>query len=179
MNYITILGWGIPTVLLLIMARYTYKTYNELTYHLIKVEKIAGNLDAVLKKRYDLIPALVEIVKGYTKHESSVFIEVSKLRSQWAASKNVNERIRTANQIESALSKILSIKESYPHLKADRIFQNIQKSIYHTEREILNERKYYNEVIRRYNLRLRLFPRNIIAKIFGFEEKQFFSQQGE
>ncbi len=178
MNYLTILEWGIPAVLLLIIVRYTYKTYNELTYHGIKVEKIVGNLDAVLKKRYDLIPALVEVVKGYAKHESSVFIEVSKLRGQWNASKNVNDRIRTANQIESALSKILSIKENYPHLKADRIFQNIQKSIYHTEREILNERKYYNEVVRRYNLRLRLFPRNLIAKIFGFQEKPFFSHEG-
>src|SRR3989344_9442662 len=177
MNWGLILGIGIPVIVVIVVVRFIYRTYNELTWHQVKVDKIAGNLDAVLKKKFDMIPALVEVVKGYTKHESSTFTEVTKLRSQWGKAQNTNEKIKTANMLESALSKLLVVQERYPQLKANRNFQNIQKSISIVEAQVLNERKYYNEVMRRYNVRVRLFPRNIVVKMFGFKEKEFFSNE--
>ena len=177
MNWALALWIGIPTVIVLLLIRFIWRTYNELTWHLVKVDKIAGNLDAVLKKKFDMIPALVEVVKGYAKHESSTFTEVTRLRSQWGEAKDINEKIKTANMLESALSKLLIIQERYPQLKANRNFQSIQRSISSVEEQILNERKYYNEVVRRYDVRVKLFPRNIIAKIFGFKEREFFSNE--
>ena len=175
MNYSLILGIGIPVLAILLLIRYFYRTYNDLTWHQIKVDKIAGNLAAVLKKKYDIVPTLAESVKCYVKHESSVLTEVARLRSQWGTAKNVNEKIRIANMLEGALSKLLVVQERYPNLKANENFQSIMKSIRITEKEVLNERKYYNEVVRRYNVRTRLFPRSIVASIFGFKEKPFFS----
>lgn len=177
MNWSLILGIGIPVMLVGISIRFIWKSYNELTWHQIKVDKIAGNLDAVLKKKFDMIPALLEIVKGYAKHESSTFTDVVKLRSQWGETKNINQKIKTANMLESALSKLLIIQERYPQLKANRNFQSIQRSINSVESQILHERKYYNEVVRRYNVRVRLFPKNMIAKMFRFTEKEFFSNE--
>ena len=177
MNWQSIFWIGIPTIVVLFLIKFIWRTYNELTWHLVKVDKIAGNLDAVLKKKFDMIPALLEVVKGYAKHESSTFTEVTKLRSQWGEAKNINEKIKTANMLESALSKLLIVQERYPQLKANRNFQSIQRSIGSVEAQILNERKYYNEVVRRYNVRVKLFPRNIIAKTFGFGEREFFSNE--
>ena len=177
MSWGLILGIGIPVIVVLVGARYLYRAYNELTWHLVKVDKIAGNLDAVLKKKFDMIPALVEVVKGYAKHESSTFTEVARLRSQWGEAKDINEKMKTANMLESALSKLLVVQERYPQLKANRNFQSIQRSIISVESQVLNERKYYNEVVRRNNVRVRLFPKNIIAKMFGFKEREFFSNK--
>lgn len=177
MNWSLTIWIGIPIIVFLLLVRFIWRTYNELTWHQIKVDKIIGNLDAVLKKKFDMIPALIDIVKGYAKHESSTFTEVTRLRSHWGQSKDINERIKTANMLESALSKLLVIQERYPQLKANRNFQSIQRSIGSVEAQVLNERKYYNEVVRRYNVRVRLFPRNIIAKIFGFKERGFFSKE--
>jgi len=114
-------------------------------------------------------------VKGYAKHESSIFTDVARLRSQWGETKNVNSKLKTANLLESALSKLLVIQERYPQLKANRNFQSIQRSIGAVESQVLNDRKYYNEVVRRYNVRVMLFPRNAIAKMFGFNEREFYS----
>ncbi len=177
MNWSLILGIGIPTIIILSFGRYIYRTYNELTYFQIQTEKQASNVEVHLKKKFDLIPALAEVVKGYAKHESSTFTDITKLRSQWGASKNIDEKIKTGNMLESMLSKLLVVQERYPQLKADKSFQNIQKSIGYVEKELTHERKLYNQRVKRYNVRLRLFPRNIIAKIFGFKEREFFSKE--
>lgn len=169
---ITLIVIGVVILLVLI---YLFRVYNELTWHQVKVDKIAGNLDAVLKNKFDLIPALIDIVKGYAKHESSTFTEVTRLRSQWGEAKNINDKMKTANQLESALSKLLVLEERYPELKANRNFLSIQKSIGIAESKVLNERMYYNEVVRKYNVRVRLFPKNIVAKIFNFTERQYYS----
>jgi LemA protein len=175
MNWGLVLGVGIPVIAVVGITRYVYRTYNELTWHLLKVDKQASNVEVHLKKRYDLIPALVEAVKGYAKHESGTFTEVTRLRSQWGASKSINEKVKNANALESALSKLLVVQERYPQLRANKNFQSLQKSMSHVEGELVHERKYYNEKVRAYNVRVRLFPRNIVAKLFGFKERDFFS----
>ncbi len=177
MNWSLILSIGLPILFIFFIARYTYRTYNEIIWWGLKVDKLAGNVDATLKKKYDMIPALSEIVKGYAKHESSTFSEVTKLRSQWGNAKTTNEKINKANMLEGALSKLLLIQEQYPQLKADRNFREIQKSISRVDNDIMKERKYYNEKVRRYNVRVKLFPKNIIAKMFGFEKREFFSKE--
>jgi LemA protein len=175
MNWQLLIWIGVPVIAVLLLIRFIWRTYNELTWHQVKADKIMGNLNAVLKKKFDMIPVLIEVVKGYAKHESSTFTEVTKLRSQWGETKSAEEKIKTANMLESALSKLLIVQERYPQLKANRNFQSIQHNISSVEAQVLNERKYYNEMVRRYNVRVRLFPRNIIAKIFGFKEREFFS----
>ncbi|MBU4257643.1 LemA family protein [Patescibacteria group bacterium] len=177
MNWSLIFGVGIPTLFVFLITRYTYRTYNEIIWWGLKVDKLVGNVEATLKKKYDMIPALSEVVKGYAKHESSTFSEVTKLRSQWGATKNTNDKIKISNQLEGALSKLLLIQEQYPKLKADRNFRDIQRSISRVDNDIMKERKYYNEKVRRYNVRVKLFPKNIIAKMFGFKEREFFSRE--
>ncbi len=177
MNWPLILWIGVPVIIVLLIFRYIYRTYNDITYHQIQVEKQAAHLDAHLKKKFDLIPALSDVVKGYTKHEKGTFEEVTKLRSQWGTAKNVDEKVKTANMLEGVLSKLLVVQERYPKLKADRSFQNIMKSIGHVERELLNERILYNRRVSSYNVKLQEIPSNIIAKIFGFREKEFYNKE--
>lgn len=172
------IGYIIVIIVLVVLGRYVYRTYNSFIYHQIQVEKQASHVDVHLKKKFDLIPALSDVVKGYSKHESSIFKEVTRLRSQWGASKDVNTKIKTANLLESALSKLLVVQERYPRLKADKNFRSIQKSISYVERELVRERKLYNRKVKNYNVRLRFFPKNIIGKLFRFEEKPFFSREG-
>lgn len=175
MNYIQT-GFLIGgTIILGVVGKYTYKTYNTLIYHRMQAEKQASNIEVHLKKKFDMIPALLEVVKGYAKHEKGTFQEVTKLRSQWGKSSSSNDKIKTANMLEGALSKLLIVQERYPKLKADRSFRNMQRSISNVERELVKERKYYNQRVKAYNIRIQLFPKNIIAKIFGFQEKSFFS----
>lgn len=172
-----ILGIGIPSVIIIAIVFYIYKNYNEMTYFVIKVDKQASNIEAHLKKKIDLIPALVEVVKGYAKHEKRTFQEITNLRSQWTKEDSKTEKVKTANQIESLLSKLLVIQENYPQLKADKRFQDIQRNMREVEKELVRERKNYNEKVRRYNVRVRLFPRSIVAKMFKFEERPFYSRE--
>ncbi len=177
MNWSLILGIGIPSVIILVGGSYIYKTYNLLINRKIDTERQTAHIQAHLKKKFDLIPALSEIVKGYASHEKGTFEEVTRLRSQWGSAKNSEDKIKSANMLEGALSKLLVVQERYPKLRADRSFQNIMKSIGYVERELLHERKLYNRRVSDYNKKLQEFPSNIIAKMFGFKEKEFFSNE--
>jgi len=177
MNWILVLEIGIPSLIVIYLANYIYKTYNLLVNLKINTERQTAHIQAHLKKKFDLIPSLSEIVKGYASHEKGTFEEVTKLRSQWGNAKNPEEKIKTANMLEGALSKLLVVQERYPKLKADRSFQNIMKSIGHVERELLKERKLYNRRVSSYNVKLQEIPSNIIAKIFGFREKEFYNKE--
>jgi LemA protein len=176
MNVGLILGIGIPTVVVLVGGSYVYKTYNRLINLRIDVERQTSHVQVHLKKKFDLIPALAEVVKGYASHEKDTFEEVTRLRSQWGKATNSDEKMQTANILEGALSKLLVVQERYPKLKADKSFQNIQKSIGWVERELVRERKLYNRRVSSYNVKLQEFPSNIIGKIFGFKEKEFFGK---
>tara|TARA_Y100000310_G_scaffold170651_1_gene170818 strand:+ start:517 stop:1062 length:546 start_codon:yes stop_codon:yes gene_type:complete len=179
MNIGLILGIGIPSLVVLVSARYTYKMYNLLVNLRMNVERQTSHVQVHLKKKFDLIPALSEIVKGYAKHEKGTFEEVTKLRSQWGKATNADEKVQTANMLEGALSKLLVVQERYPKLKADKSFQNIQKSIGWVERELVRERKLYNRRVSSFNVKLQEFPSNVIAKIFGFKEKTFFNREAD
>ena len=179
MNEVGYVIIGVIVILVLWIFTYIYKTYNSFIQLRINTERQSSHIQAHLKKKFDLIPALTEVVKGYSNHEKGLITEVTKLRSQWGSASNINEKMKTANVLESALSKLLIVHERYPQIKADRNFNDIQKSIGYVERELLHERKIYNKRVSYYNQKIQEFPSNIIAKIFKFEEKRFFSLENE
>ena len=177
MDYIKLGIIGSIAVVVIWLFSYTYKTYNYFVKLRMDAERQASHIQAHLKKKFDLIPALTEVVKGYSKHEKGLLTDVTKLRSQWGAAKNLDEKMKTGNMLESALSKLLIVHERYPQIKADRSFNNIQKSIGYVEKELLHERKVYNKRVSWLNQKIQEFPSYIIAKIFRFEEKEFFSME--
>ena len=176
------MGWtifGIVAILVVILLSYLLKTYNSLIKLRLDVDRQASHIQAHLKKKFDLIPSLTQVVKGYAKHEKGLLTEVTKLRSQWGASKNINEKMKTANMLESALSKLIIVHERYPKIKADRSFGRIQKSIGYVEKELLRERKLFNRRVSHFNQKIQQFPSNIVAKLFGFDERNFFTIENE
>ena len=172
MNY-----WAIGIGGMVIIGVFVWKTYNDFIIKRINVERQASHVEVHLKKKFDMIPAIVEAVKGYSGHEKGTLEEVTRLRSQWGKITSSEEKIKTANMLESALSKLLIVQERYPQLKANRNFMDLQKSIGYVERELVHERKVYNKRVSWYNGTIQLFPKNLIAKLFSFQEKQFFSMK--
>ncbi len=127
-----------------------------------------AQVESVLQRRFDLIPNLVETVRGYADHEREVLSEVTRLRSQWGAAKTVEEKAEAATGLQSALARLLVVAERYPDLKADRGFQNLQYELAGTENRINVERQRYNEAVRNYNTAIRQFPGSLVASMRGF-----------
>jgi LemA protein len=127
-----------------------------------------------LQRRYDLIPNYVETVKGYAAHEKEVFVRVTEARSKVAGAGSIGEKIQANNQLSSALSRLLLIVERYPDLKANTNFIRLQDELAGTENRIAVERRRFNEMVRVYNTKIRTFPTNVVAGMFGFEKAAFF-----
>ena len=132
-----------------------------------------------LQRRNDLIPNLVETVKGYAQHEEGVFKEIAESRSRLLAAKTPEETIQAANQQTSALGRLLAISENYPQLKANEQFNRLMDELAGTENRIAVERQRYNERIQEYNTATKQFPANVTAKMFGFKEHPFFQAPPE
>ncbi len=144
--------------------------YNRLVSYNESIPESWAQVENVLQRRYDLIPNLVRTVQGYAKHESGVLTEVTRLRSQWGEAKSPKEKIEAAQGLEGALSRLMVVVERYPDLKANQNFMMLQDELAGTENRIAVERRRYNEVIRSYNVTVRRFPVNLVAKMFGFEK---------
>jgi len=121
-----------------------------------------------LQRRVDLIPNLVNTVKGYAAHEKTLFEEITRARSQWAEAKTVDDKLKAASQLDSTLSRLLLVVENYPNLKADATFLKLMDELSGTENRIAVERMRYNEAVKEYNIAVRSFPGNILAGILGF-----------
>ena len=132
-----------------------------------------------LQRRNDLIPNLVETVKGYAQHEESVFKDIADARSKLLAAKSPEETIQAANQQTSALGRLLAVVENYPQLKANEQFNQLMDELSGTENRIAVERMRYNERVQDYNTSRRQFPANITARLFGFKEYPFFEAPPE
>jgi LemA protein len=128
-----------------------------------------SQVQTVLQRRYDLIPNLVATVKGYATHEKETFENIARLRSQWSAAKTPEEQVKTANEMESALSRLLVVAENYPDLKASQNFRDLQFELSGTENRISVERQRYNETVKAYNTVVRQFPTALIASFLGFK----------
>lgn len=153
---------------------YVLVQYNSFVKLNNMVKEAFATMDVYLKKRWDLIPNLVEVVKGYAEHESSVIEKVVKLRNLSYDKMSVTDKIDTNQQLATGLSNIMAIAENYPNLKASQNFSDLSNQLSKIEDEIANSRKYYNAVVRNLNTKIEMFPSNIIAKIFNFKIAKMF-----
>jgi LemA protein len=126
-----------------------------------------SQVETVLQRRFDLIPNLVNTVKGYAAHEKEVLERVTELRSQWGAAKTVDDKAKVAGELESAISRLLLVSENYPELKADQGFRDLQVQLEGTENRISVERQRYNDALRAYNTKVRQFPGSLVAGFSG------------
>lgn len=144
-----------------------------------KVEEAFSTMDVYLTKRYDLIPNLVETVKGYAKHESETLENVVSARNLAMNAHSMDEKIAQEQNLSGVLGRLLAITESYPDLKANANFIDLQNQLKDMEGEIANARKYYNGVVKAYNTRTETIPSNIIAALCGFKKKPLFVVKDE
>jgi LemA protein len=153
--------------------------YNKLVSSSESVDGAWSQVENVLQRRADLIPNLVETVKGYAAHEQEIFTEVANARSRLLAARNPDEAEAADRQVTSALGRLLAIAENYPALKANESFVRLQDELAGTENRIAVERKRYNDAVRDHNARIRKFPTNLVASIAGFDRKEYFeAEQG-
>lgn len=138
-----------------------------------------ANVETVLQRRFDLIPNLINTVKGFAKQEKEIFTEVTRLRSQWAAGGTADEKVGVANQMQGAMGRLMLVAENYPQLKSNQNFLALQEELAGTENRISVERRRYNDSVRAYNTAIRKFPGVLIANLFGFEKRTPFESAPE
>jgi LemA protein len=148
--------------------------YNSLVQLRVRCDNAWSDIDVQLKRRHDLIPNLVETVKGYATHEKGTFENIAKLRSQAMQATTPGDKAEAENQLSGALKSLFAVAENYPQLKASEEFTQLQGSLSQTEDTIQNARRYYNAVVRDLNTKIQSFPTNILAGMFGFQQRQFF-----
>jgi LemA protein len=148
--------------------------YNSLVQLRVRADNAWSDIDVQLKRRHDLIPNLVETVKGYATHEKGTFENIAKLRSQAMQATTPGDKAEAENQLTGAMKSLFAVAENYPELKASEEFTQLQGSLNQTEDTIQNARRYYNAVVRDLNTKIQSFPTNILAGMFGFQQRQFF-----
>jgi len=163
--------WMIIAAVVLV-ALAAVASYNRLVTLEENVATAWAQVENVLQRRFDLIPNLVNTVKGYAAHEKELLEEVTRLRSRWAEAASTEDKLKTAGNLEAALGRLLLVAERYPDLKASRNFLALQDELAGTENRIAVERRRYNEAVRAYNTAVRRFPLNLLAGIFGFERSK-------
>src|SRR4051794_40658163 len=170
------MGMGLILVLVIVIGAVVLvaATYNSLVQLRVRADNAWSDIDVQLKRRHDLIPNLVETVKGYAAHEKGTFENIAKFRSQAMQATTPGDKAEAENQLSGALKSLFAVAENYPELKASEQFTQLQGSLSQTEDAIQNSRRYYNAVIRDLNTKIQSFPTNILAGMFGFQQKQFF-----
>lgn len=161
-------------VIVLLLVGFVVGTYNGLIKAKVTVEEAFATMDVYLKKRFDLIPNVVETVKGYAKHEVETLEKIVGMRTGSYDSMSAEEKLEAGTQIGKAIPQIMALAESYPELKANENFMELSKQLERVEEDIANSRKYYNGAVKQYNLKVQMFPGNIIAGMFGFTPKKMF-----
>lgn len=174
-------GWGIAlivvaVVLVLIFAIVAWwiSCYNKFIRQRNVVEEAYSTMDVYMKKRYDLIPNLVETVKGYAKHEKSTLEGVMQARYSCMSANDPEDKAKYENMLTGTLKTLFNVAENYPELKADKNFTELQNSLKVLESEIASSRKYYNGCVKNFNTSLEVFPSNIVARHYKFEKKTLF-----
>ncbi len=162
---------GAIVVLLLV---FFWATYNSLVTLRERIREALSSIDIQLKRRTDLIPNLIETVKGYAKHEKGVFEEVTKARSSLIKAGTPHEKAEANNMMTDALKSLFAVAESYPDLKASDNFKQLQEELTDTEDKIAYSRQFYNSNVLSYNTKIKTLPTNLIAGMFGFREEEFF-----
>src|SRR5260370_8684199 len=161
-------------VILVVIAAVLVGMYNTLVQLRVRCDSAWSDIDVQLKRRHDLIPNLVETVKGYAAHEKGTFENIAKFRSQAMQATSPADKAQAENQLSGALKSLFAVAENYPELKASEQFTGPHSSLNSIEDKLQNPPRYYNAVIRDYNTRVHSFPTNILAGMFGFQTRQFF-----
>ena len=158
---ISLLIWGIAT-------------YNRLVTERLKVQTQWSQIDVVLKQRFDLIPNLVETVKGYAAHEKEALQAVTDARSRYLGAKDAEGQMKASTELSGAIGRLMALAESYPELKANQNFLHLQQQLASMEEKLANYRQFYNDTVLRYDRLLETIPTNLIAKMFRFKKEEFF-----
>lgn len=169
----------VPLIIIVVIAIWAVSGYNNFVRLRNTADEAYSTMDVYLKKRFDLIPNLVETVKGYAEHEKETLDMVTQARTKIMNSQSADEKLEGESQLTGTLKTLFAVSESYPELKANTNFQELQKQLESTEQDIANARKYYNGVIREYNTKTEQFPSSIIASLFHFGKRPMFSVDSE
>lgn len=171
--------WWVILVILAIIIIAFIVIYNSLVTMRLRVKNAWSQIDVQLQRRFDLIPNLVETVKGYMGHEADVLTKVTNLRTSWADAKTVDEKANLDNQLSESLKTIMAVAENYPDLKANQNFSELQTELTNTENKISYSRQFYNDTVTRYNTKLEVFPSNVVASMFHFTAENLFEVEDQ
>ncbi len=167
-------------VVLLVLAGFFVGIYNGLVKKRLEVDEAFSDILTLLKQRYDMIPNIVNTVKGYAKHEKDIFEEVAKLRADSiTGAKTPSDVEKIEGQLSGVLKSLFAVAENYPELKANQNFLQLQETLKSLEEEIQKSRRYYNATVKEYNSALLVFPNNLIAPLLGFKPREFFKATEE
>ena len=161
----------IVIIIIVIIVLALILLYNHLVGLNIRCKNAWAGIDNQLKRRYDLIPNLVEVTKGYANHERETLIEVIKTRNDEGT---MNERAKESEEVSNSVKNLLAVAENYPDLKANELFKNLQIELTGTEDKIAFARQFYNDSVQKYNTAIMSFPNNILAKMMNYKEKEYF-----
>ena len=168
------MGLIIAVVVVVLIVLYTIATYNGLVKSRNKCRGAWAQIDVQLKRRADMIPNIVETVKGYAKHEKETLEGATRARNSYVTASTPEEQLKNAGELERSLSRLMMLQESYPDLKANTNFMSLQNDLKETEDKISYARQFYNDDVKQYVNKLEMFPSNIIASMFHFEKMNFF-----
>ena len=167
----------ISIIILIILGLLFVIIYNDLIKQRNRVENAWAQIDVQLKRRYDLIPNLVETVKGYAKHEKTLLEDITKARAAVMSANSISETAEASNYLSSTLKSLFAVAENYPELKANQNFMQLQKDLMETENKIAYSRQFYNDTVMKYNISIQTIPKNIVASLMGFKKKDLFETQ--
>ncbi|MCR4325064.1 MAG: LemA family protein [Candidatus Curtissbacteria bacterium] len=162
---------------LIVIAVFIWFLYNSLVTARVRIREAWSQIEVQLKRRSSLIPNLIETVKGYAKHEKSVFENVTKARSALLGAKNPHQAAEANNMLAGALKTLFAVAEAYPNLKASENFKELQQELSDTETKIASARQFYNANVLDYNTKIKVFPNVLLAGMFGFSEEEFFEAE--
>lgn len=162
-------------LLIFLLVVWVISSYNKLVGERLKVQTQWSQIDVVLKQRADLIPNLVETVKGYASHEQETLQAVTDARTKYVGSKDQTSMMQSSNELSGALGRLIAVAEAYPELKANQNFLDLQKQVGGIESKLADFRQFYNDMVMRYNRQVITVPTAIVAKIFNFKEAVFFN----
>ena len=164
----------IVLVIILLLVGWVVMLYNRLVRARVRIDEAWAQIDTQLQRRHDLIPNLVETVKGYAKHERETFEEVTAARAKAISVQGPSDQADAENMLTQALGKLLAISENYPQLKADANFRQLQEELAHTENMVAGARGHYNASVRAYDESRQVFPTTVLASMFNFEDRDYF-----
>lgn len=173
------IGWIIGGVIVVVILAFVVVTYNDLVRLKNKVKNSFAQIDTQLQRRFDLIPNLVETVKGFAAHEKELLENVTASRSGYMNATSNGEKLAMNRQLTTGLASLFAVAEKYPDLKANTNFLRLQDELSETEDKVAYSRQFYNDAVTIYNNKIQMFPSNLVAGIFGFKEEELFNTDDE